>query len=59
MVHQNRVTILEIATPFYVQKPLNILPLKSRHGCKNRGTLLTVLGPKSAFQKVRIPPFRA
>jgi len=51
LIHQNRVTILEIAARFYVKKLLNFLPTKSCHGCKNRGTILTASGPEISFSK--------
>jgi len=46
-----RIWFTKIAARFYVKKSLNILPAKSRHGCKNRGTILTASGPKISFSK--------
>jgi hypothetical protein len=59
LVHKIRVKILKVATRFYVQNYWTFCHQKLRHGCKNRGTVLTVSGPDSAFQKVRFSPFRA
>jgi len=51
LIHQNRVTILEIMARFYVQKLLNFLPTKSCHDCKNRVTILTASGPEISFSE--------